>query len=46
VMWEDLAEVRTLAVDKTRHGAGHRQPDPRACCSSRPAARRHARCSA
>jgi amino-acid N-acetyltransferase len=22
VMWEDLAEVRTLAVDKTRHGTG------------------------
>ena len=22
VMWEDLAEVRTLAVDKTRHGEG------------------------
>ena len=22
VMWEDLAEVRTLAVDKTRHGQG------------------------
>ena len=22
VMWEDLAEVRTLAVDKTRHGLG------------------------
>ena len=22
VMWEDLAEIRTLAVDKTRHGEG------------------------
>ena len=36
VMWEDLAEVRTLAVADRSSGRGRRQPACRWPCSTRP----------
>ena len=46
VFWEDLAEVRTVAVDPAYVGTGHRQRAAPRADRARPRARGRSRCSA